>query len=121
MVQRLRPAAGRLDENGQILLGLLLADVFPQGVGAQGQLAAVLRQEALGNKGLLVNIRSEVDAHGPASLPYHFLQRLTDDLLQGQGVHVDALQGQADLLGPVAQHRQSRRRLVALVAGQGYG
>ena len=45
MVQRLRPAAGRLDENGQILLGLLLADVFPQGVGAQGQLAAVLRQD----------------------------------------------------------------------------
>ena len=36
MVQRLSPAAGRLDENGQILLGLLLADVFRAGCGGAG-------------------------------------------------------------------------------------
>ena len=74
MVQRLRPAAGRLDEDGQVLLGLLLADVLPQGVGPQGQLAAVLRQEALGYKRLLVDVRSKVNAHASASLPHHFFR-----------------------------------------------
>jgi hypothetical protein len=39
MVQGLAPALGRLDEDPQVALGLLLADEFGQGLRAQGAVA----------------------------------------------------------------------------------
>ena len=63
MVQRLRAAAGGLDEDGEILLGLLLSDVLRQCAGTQRCLAGVLVQKRLGDERLLVDVRAKVDAH----------------------------------------------------------
>ena len=42
----------------------------------------------------------------------HALERLADDLLQRQRLHIDTLQGGADLLTAVPQHRQSLKKMV---------
>ena len=68
VVQGLLPLPGGLDEDRQVLLRLLLADVLRQGLGAQGAFLGVLRQEGLGHNGLLVNIISKVDAQNVTSL-----------------------------------------------------
>ena len=63
MIQRFCPAASRLNENVEILLGLGLTDVLLQRVGAQGKLPAVLRLEGSGHQGILKNIVSEIYTH----------------------------------------------------------
>ena len=63
MIQRLRPPPGRLDKDGEILLGLGLADVLRQCMGAQAHLRIVLRQQRLGYQRLLVDIGAEINAH----------------------------------------------------------
>ena len=63
MVQRLRPPPGGLDKDGEILLGLGLADVLRQCMGAQAHLRIVLRQQRLGYQRLLVDIGAEINAH----------------------------------------------------------
>ena len=52
VVQRFAPHFGRLDEDLQVALGLLLADVLPEGLGAQGILPLVLPGQRGGYKGL---------------------------------------------------------------------
>ena len=63
VIQRFCAAARRLDEDGQVLLGLLLADVFLQRFGAQGSLPRVLAEERFGNDRLFVQLRAEINAH----------------------------------------------------------
>ena len=72
MVQRLRAAAGGLDEDGEVLLGLLLSDVLLQCAGTQGRFAGVLVQKRFGDDRLLIDVRAEVDAHAVPSptLPF---------------------------------------------------
>ena len=69
MVQGLMAHFGRLDEHLQVALGLLLADVLPEGPGAQGPLVLVLPGEGGGHQGLvqLLGIKfcvGKVDCHG---------------------------------------------------------
>ena len=68
MVQGLLPLPGGGDEHGEVLLGLLLADVLLEGFGAQGHLPGVLLQEGLGHNGILINVISKVDAQMLTSL-----------------------------------------------------
>ena len=74
VVQRLVAPLGALNENGQVPLDLLLADVFGQGPGTQTALSVVVRQQIGGQKGLLVApvaflpgfrpvVVAEIDAH----------------------------------------------------------
>ncbi|MFR4336452.1 MAG: hypothetical protein ACLT3D_11455 [Lawsonibacter sp.] len=56
VVQRLVPHLGRLDEHLQIALGLLLADVLPEGLGPQGVFSLVLPGEGGGHQRLQVLI-----------------------------------------------------------------
>ena len=64
VVQGLSPLLGGLDEHGQVVLRLLLADILPQGLGPEGPLLGVLLQERLGHDGLFIDVVSKVDAHG---------------------------------------------------------
>ena len=57
MVQGLMAHLGRLNEHLQVALGLLLADVLPQGPGPQGVLPLVLPGEGGGHQGLLQPLR----------------------------------------------------------------
>ena len=100
MVQGLVPELGRVDEHGEVLLGLFLADVLGQALGAQGSLPLVLRQRAEvinGVSGSHVTGKSRCSCR--ADLPSRgscFLQGLADDLLQGEGLQVQSLQGGGD-------------------------
>ena len=53
VIQGLPPHPGGLDEYLQIALGLLLADVLPQGFGPQGALVLILPGQGRGDQGLL--------------------------------------------------------------------
>ena len=55
MVQGLAAHLGRLDENLQVALGLLLADVLPEGLGSETVLAFVLPGEGGGYQGFLLH------------------------------------------------------------------
>ena len=72
MIQSLRAAAGGLDEDGQVLLGLLLPDIFHQCAGTERCLTGILVQKRLGDDGFLVDICAKVDAHAVPSptLPF---------------------------------------------------
>ena len=59
MVQGLLAHFRRLDEDLQVALGLLLADVLPEGLGAQGKLPLVLPGQGGGHQGLqLLGVKS---------------------------------------------------------------
>ena len=62
MIQWFRSLLGSSDKNGQILLGLLLSNIFVQGLWAQSHLAAVLLQKGLSDNGFLINIVSKINA-----------------------------------------------------------
>ena len=62
VVQGLSPLLGGLDEHGQVVLRLLLADILPQGLGPEGPLLGVLLQEGLGHDGLFINVGPEINA-----------------------------------------------------------
>ncbi len=69
VVQGLAAHLGRLDEHLQIALGLLLADVLPQGLGPEGVLPLVLPGEGGGHQGLVQRLRlkvcvGKIDCHG---------------------------------------------------------
>ena len=106
VVQGLSPLLGGLDEHGQVVLRLLLADILPQGLGAQGTLVLVIPRQRCGDERLLglkpgigkVNAQvcslphSDVDAcnkneplpkriFSPTLILDHPFQRLLDDLL----------------------------------------
>ena len=68
MIQRFAAAACRLDEHGQVALGLLLTDVLLQGMGTQGLLLRILRQKGGGDDRLFVDVASVVNAHAVPSL-----------------------------------------------------
>ena len=68
VVQGLVPHLSRLDEYLQIALGLLLADVLPEGLGPQGVLSLILPGEGGGHQRLqlliLIFRSGKVDCHG---------------------------------------------------------
>ena len=69
VIQGLIPAEGRLDVDRQILLGLLLAGVVPQGLGPQGELSLVQGGDGGRHHGGFIILR-KVDAH---SQPSYFM------------------------------------------------
>lgn len=68
MVQGLSTFLGGLNKNGQIVLGLLLADIFPQRLGPQRSLLGVFLQEGLGHNRLLIDVASKINAQSATSL-----------------------------------------------------
>ena len=109
MIQGLAPHFGGLDKDLQIALGLLLPNILPQGLGAQGTLVLVIPRQRCGDERLLglkpgigkVNAQvcslphSDVDAcnkneplpkriFSPTLILDHPFQRLLDDLLQAR-------------------------------------
>ena len=62
VVQGLLPLPGRLDENGEIFLGFLLADILPQALRPQRTLLGVFLEKCLRHNGFLIDIASKVDA-----------------------------------------------------------
>ena len=115
MVQGLSTFLGGLNKNGQIVLGLLLADIFPQRLGPQRSLLGVFLQEGLGHNRLLIDVASKINAQSATSLSlrtrrgnvsislHHLFQALTDDFLQRQAFHVHALERHADFLAGIAK------------------
>ena len=53
VVQGLAPHFGGLDKDLQVALGLLLPDILPQGLGAQGTLVLVIPRQRCGDERLL--------------------------------------------------------------------
>ena len=68
VVQGLLPLAGGFNKDGKVFLGLLLSDVFFQGLRPQGALLGVLLEESLCHQRLLIDIISKVDAQTITSL-----------------------------------------------------
>ena len=62
VVERLIAPLCRLDEDGEVALGLLLPDVFAERFRAQRALLRVLAQEGLGHDGLFINVGPEINA-----------------------------------------------------------
>ena len=86
VVQRLRAHFRRLDEDLQVPLGLLLPDVLPEGLRAQGVLPLVLTGQRRGDKGLLgLDVFGKIDAHG---VPF-FCERMLGSAQTRQGFALD--------------------------------
>ena len=69
VVQGLVPPLGRLNEDRELLPGPFLANVLREGFGAEGGFLGILRQEGLGYDGILIDVISEINAHGlPSSV-----------------------------------------------------
>jgi hypothetical protein len=67
MVQGLLTLSGGLDEDGEIPLGLLLADVLPEALRPERTLLGILLEKGLGYNGLFVDIASKIDTQSLTS------------------------------------------------------
>ena len=104
VVQGLRAHFGRLDENLQVSLGLLLSDILLQPLRSKRIFALILPCQRGRYQRLLLHKRlvvGEINTH--ALSLHHIFQGQPDDLLQGLGVDVDVVQHQL-ILGIAEVH-----------------
>ena len=85
MVQGLVPELGRVDEHGEVLLGLFLADVLDEALGAQGGLPSSSGRRAEVINGVWLSSWEKSMLMGDLPSVDHVFQGLADDLLQGEG------------------------------------